>query len=199
MKQSLLASWIETLASTATGFAISLALQYVVCWWYGLALQIQDNLAIIGLFTVASLLRGIAWRRLMEKLHVRRPLSAFMQAVIAERYRQREVEGYDAAHDAAHSPLTIAQAGAAYLFGADRQVLIDYELADEPTVYIGGRLLWPWSIDTWKPRETRRNLVRGCALGIAAGELNDIESKIKRPSNLSAKPLLSTDTKVGLS
>lgn len=199
MKQSLLASWIETIANTATGFAISLALQYAVCWWYDLPLRIHDNLAIIGVFTIASLIRGFAWRRLMEKLHVRRPLSAFMQAVIAECFRQREIEGYDAAHDAAHSPLDIAQAGAAYLFGADRKVLIDYELAEEPTMYIGGRLLWPWSIDTWKPRETRRNLVRGCALGIAAGELNDIQSKIKRPSNLSAKPLLNTDAKAGLS
>ena len=80
MKQSLLASWLETIGSTVSGFLVSLALQHAVCWWFDLPLRAQDNLAIIGLFTAASLLRGIAWRRLMERLHVRVRMSAAMLA-----------------------------------------------------------------------------------------------------------------------
>lgn len=42
--------------------------------------------------TMISIARSYVLRRLVEALHIRRPLSPFMQAVIAERYRQVEVE-----------------------------------------------------------------------------------------------------------
>lgn len=169
MKQSWFASWFETIASTATGFILSLGLQYVVCWWYDLPLRIQDNLAIIALFTVASLLRGIAWRRLMEKLHVRTPLSPAMLAVIAERRRQIEVEGYSPDHDDhEYKNGELANNGAAYLLSA----------AGSP--YLGERI-WTWDHQWWKPdlARPRRDYVRGLALGIAGLEQLD-RAKTKR-------------------
>lgn len=168
MKQSWFASWFETIASTATGFLISLGLQYAVCWWWGLPLKLHDNLAIIALFTVASLLRGIAWRRLMEKLHVRRPLSPAMLAVIAERHRQKDVEGWDEAHDDKHDHGDLGVAGAAYLLSGSGYAF-------------KGRQTWPWNNTWWKPDvvRPRRDLVRGLALGLAELEKLD-RTKTKR-------------------
>jgi hypothetical protein len=172
MKQSVLASWIETIASTATGFLISLALQYLVCWYYGLELKLHDNLAIIALFTVASLARGFLWRRLMERFHVRRKLSPFMQAVVAERFRQMEQEGWSTEHDDEHRHGDLARAGACYLleFALRKD---DTQLARDLRPMIGR--LWPWHREWWKPRkeEPRRDVVRGVALAIAEGEKFD--------------------------
>ena len=172
MKQSRLASWLETCGSTATGFLLSLCLQYAICWWYDLPLRLHDNLAIIGVFTIASLIRSYGWRRLMEAFHVRRPLSPFMQAVVAERHRQQDQEGWSVEHDNDHERGVLARAGAAYLLGPRRDYYTDYE-ADEEARVVSGRLIWPWSIDWWKPQDFRRDLVRGCALAIAEGERHD--------------------------
>lgn len=82
MKQSVKMSMIETSLSTIVGYLMSLAIQLGVVWWYDLPLQLHQNLTIIGVFTLASLLRGFGLRRFFEALHIRRPLSPFMQAVI---------------------------------------------------------------------------------------------------------------------
>lgn len=171
MKQSWFASWFETIASTATGFVLSLGLQYVVCWWYGLPLRIQDNLAIIALFTVASLLRGIAWRRLMEKFHIRTPLSPAMLAVIAERRRQIDVEGWSASHDDfEHSRGALAHAGGQYAINAD------WKSSDRHPVG------WRWAHEWWKPTDFRRNLVKAAALILAEIEKFD-RTKTKRSAS----------------
>lgn len=163
MKQSLLASWFETVANTATGFLISLGLQYIVCWWYDLPLRLHDNLGIIALFTVASLLRSIGWRRLMERLHIRIPLSPFMQAVAAERRRQIEIEGWSHAHDDSHERGDLAEAGACYAQCAGTNAT---ENAKPP-------VSWPWDIEWWKPTGFRRDLVKAAALIVAEGERFD--------------------------
>ena len=168
MKQSLFASWFETIASTATGFLISLALQHVVCWWYDLPLRMEDNLAIIAVFTAASLLRGIAWRRLMEKLHIRTPLSPSLLAIAAERRRQREVEGYDDTHDDQHVVGELAAAGASY-------ALASGEHRSTPPID------WPWDDIYWKPQDMRRDLVRAGALIVA--ELDGLERRRRRRKN----------------
>ena len=54
---------------------------------------------IIGVFTIASLIRGYCWRRICEAMHVSRPLSPFMRAAIAERFRQIEHEGFSPEDD----------------------------------------------------------------------------------------------------
>jgi hypothetical protein len=159
MKQSLFASWFETIGSTATGFAVSLCLQWLVCWWYDLPLHWHDNIAIIGLFTLASLLRGIAWRRLMEHFHVRNPISAFAFAVLAERRRQVEAEGWSTDHDDKHDHGDLARAGAAYALNAASGGL---ETASPPC--------WPWEEDWWRPAGIRRDLVKAAALILAEGE-----------------------------
>jgi hypothetical protein len=169
MKQSMLASWIEQCASTASGFLISLGLQYAVCWWFGLPLKLHDNLAIIAVFTLASLARGMAWRRLMEAFHVRRALTPFMAAAIAECYRQAEEEGYDHAHDDAHAPGVLAAAGAAYLAHAFAP--------PQPMPPRG----FPWDGAFWNPKDPRRNLVRGAALALAEGNKLDRARRRKAP------------------
>jgi hypothetical protein len=164
VKQSRLASWIETLTNTFAGFGLSLLLQYLYFdVWLGFPLHIADNFAFAVIMTVVSLARGFTMRRIFEALHIRRPLSPFMQAVVAERFRQVEQEGYDASHDLGHSPAELASAAAAYLVDPDR-----------------GSPLWPW-LDGYKPdhQDKRRNYVRGAALALAAGELNDKLRKLK--------------------
>lgn len=179
MKQSLLASWCETIASTATGFAISLGLQYLVCWYYSLTLVLHDNLAIIGLFTVASLVRGIAWRRLMERLHVRDPLSPAMLAIAAERRRQQETEGFHAAHDDTHPSGDLALAGICYI-----------RKAIDPawTSSVAAPLLWPWEPRWWKPQGFWRDMVRGVALIVAEMDRSLRNRKRKPPVTVSESP-----------
>jgi hypothetical protein len=165
VKQSVLASWIETIASTATGFLLSLVLQYVVCWWYALELKLQDNLAIIALFTVASLVRGFFWRRLMERLHVRNPLSAGALAIVAERRRQIEQEGWTPEHDLAHPRGSLARHGACYALHADAR-----RDAAPPSA-------WGWDAGWWKPDGYRRNLVKAGALILAELDCDDYARK----------------------
>jgi hypothetical protein len=167
MKQSRLASWLETIGSTATGFLLSLGIQYGICWLYGLPLRLHDNLLIIGIFTVASLLRSYAWRRLMEAMHVRRPLSPFMQAVVAERFRQVEAEGWSHEHDDGHATGELARAGATYAAHSGQ--------SDAPS-------LWPWAPDWWKPAGFRRDLVKAAALIVAEGEKFD-RARWRRPDD----------------
>lgn len=161
MKQSRLMSMLETLLSTATGFGLSLFLQWLILpYLVGVPIALHTNFAFAGVMTVASLVRGFVLRRVFEALHIRRPLSAFMQAVIAERFRQIEQEGWSTDHDDRHARGELAQAGAAYLVHAGTQ-------SGTPPHD------WPWSGDWWKPAGYRRDMVRGVALGIAEGERFD--------------------------
>jgi hypothetical protein len=107
-------------------------------------------------------------RRLFEALHIRVPLSPFMLAVIAERRRQVEGEGWIAEHDDGHATGELAQAGAAYAQSAGTASLLI-----PPKV-------WPWSRDWWKPTGFRRDLVKAGALIIAEGERFDRQRKPKR-------------------
>lgn len=172
MKQSRLASWIETISNTAAGFGLSLFLQWLYFdWWLGFPLHIGDNLVFAIIMTGVSLARGFTMRRIFEALHIRRPLSPFMQAVIAERYRQVDQEGWSPEHDNnTHQPGELALAGASYARSAFIRsskgpgILTWKEPAPD---------FWPWSPDWWKPTEFRRDLVKAAALIIADGERHD--------------------------
>jgi hypothetical protein len=174
-------SFAESLINIVVGLGVAMAANAVILPLMGFPISLHENAIIAAFMTVVSIARSFTLRRVFEALHIRRPLSPFMQAVIAERFRQIEVEGWNAEHDRQHTPREIARAGAAYLVGAERFTVTDYE-ADEEEVPLSGRLIWPWGLDFWKPRELRRDLVRGCALGLAAGERSD-ELKRKRSAS----------------
>ena len=70
--QSRLHSLLETLASIAIGFVVSLGITAVVLPAYGHQVTWGQNLEITAIFTVASILRGYAVRRLFVWLGSRR-------------------------------------------------------------------------------------------------------------------------------
>lgn len=193
MKQPKWASWIEALGGTAFGFVIAIPAQYFVNWWWQLPVSHEGTFAIVGFFTVVSVFRGYVWRRVCVNLGIKRTLSPFMQAVIAERFRQIEGEGWSIEHDDAHEPGDLASAGAAYLYAASLTSREDREQAKR-WYEMGDRIsstlhrLWRWSWDFWKPDvdDRRHDLIRGCALGIAEGEKFDRQRK-RKPE---AKPAL---------
>lgn len=75
-----------------------------------------------------------------------------------ERRRQIEVEGYDTMHDRHHTPQVLCRAAVAYA------------LHDDPsqTLAEAAASMWPWTRDSWKPKDQLRNLVRAGALIAAA-------------------------------
>lgn len=79
--------------------------------------------------------------------------------VLAERRRQVEKEGYEPAHDDEHADGSLAMAAACY---ADKE---------RPQSMCPGR--WPWSADSWKPKDRRTDLVRAAALLLAEIERMD--------------------------
>lgn len=83
--------------------------------------------------------------------------------VLAERSRQRTVEGWTDAHDDwDHRHGELALAAAAY---AEHSARFD-ELKVCP-------ITWPWDSKSWKPKDRRRDLVRAAALIIAEIERLD--------------------------
>ena len=91
--------------------------------------------------------------------------------VLAERDRQKSVEGWDCVHDDNHAPGTLARAGAVYALMASER--------GREALYFHGHwldfvdLLWPWSRDWFKLKDDRRNLVRAGALILAEIERLD--------------------------
>lgn len=92
--------------------------------------------------------------------------------VIAERERQKSVEGWTTEHDDSHDEGEMAAAAACYAsptraFKVDKIVGPTYE---EFWSYVD---LWPWSHAWWKPKDRRRDLVRAAALIVAEIERLD--------------------------
>lgn len=171
MKQSKLMSMLETSLSTLAGFGLSLFIQWLVLpWLLGVEIPLHQNVAFALIMTGVSLARGFVMRRVFEALHIRRPLSAFMQAVIAERFRQIEQEGWSVDHDdQEHQSGELAQAGATYARFAGSEWNSPMPPPD-----------WPWSRDWWKPAGFRRDLVKASALILAEGEKFDRARKVRR-------------------
>lgn len=180
MKQSRLMSWVETCLNTAIGFVVAISAQLVIFPLFGFSPPLSHNLMIGALFTVVSIVRGFVLRRLFEALHIRRPLSPFAAAVIAERARQIEVEGWTAEHDDAHATGEMAMAGACYgMMPALRGKCFGSTVPPEHFANI----FWPWAADFWKPQDNRRDLVRAAALLLAEGEKLDRRRK-SRPRKI---------------
>lgn len=87
-------------------------------------------------------------------------LSLAERAVIAERRRQVEVEGWTDAHDDEHAAGTLALAAAAYALDAGEALEWGADASDnrpEP-------MFWPFSSSWWKPTTPRHSLVKAAAL-----------------------------------
>lgn len=165
MKQSRSTSLLKSIASTASGFVISLAAQWLILpRLLGHPVPFEANLAFAGVMTVLSIARGYLLERVFEALGWRVRISPFMAAVIAERQAQRDREGWDDAHDDKHRTRELAEAGAMYALHAGTQ-----------SVTPPGH--WPWDDAWWKPKGIRRDLVRGCALIVAEGDKFDRDRK----------------------
>ena len=65
--QSRRRSLIEAIANVVVGYALAVAMQIMVFPWFGLHPSLGENLAIGYLFTVISLIRGCALRRVFER------------------------------------------------------------------------------------------------------------------------------------
>jgi hypothetical protein len=90
-----------------------------------------------------------------------RSLSKAALDVIAEHHRQVEVEGWTPEHDDMHTGGQLAQAAICY---ADPRNL---QLGDAPPSW------WPWSRSWWKPKDSRRDLIKAAALIVAEIERLD--------------------------
>ena len=83
-----------------------------------------------------------------------------MTAILAERRRQIEVEGWTPEHDDAHVDGEMLNAAVIYLWwGTDR--------AAPATASKASPMGWPWDNNWWKPKDRRSNLVRAGALCLA--------------------------------
>lgn len=71
MKQSRRMSLVESLINVAIGYVVAVATQIAMFPLFGLEVSLSDNLAIGGLFTVVSIVRSYAVRRLFEAIRVR--------------------------------------------------------------------------------------------------------------------------------
>jgi hypothetical protein len=79
-------------------------------------------------------------------------------AVLGERQRQQQEEGWTAAHDDAYRGEELRWAAVCYAL---------YMKQQNPPAF------WPWPPEWWKPRDRRANLVRAAALLIAEIERID--------------------------
>ena len=69
MSQSRRHSLAEIVTSTAIGFLVSMALTAVVFPAFGYPVSVSHNAAITAIFTLASVVRGYALRRLFNAWH----------------------------------------------------------------------------------------------------------------------------------
>jgi len=68
MTQSRRLSMIETLTSVAVGFLLSLGASYIVYPLFGHSFTLAQNVGITIIFTVLSILRGYAVRRVFNHI-----------------------------------------------------------------------------------------------------------------------------------
>ena len=67
MTQSRRMSLVEAITNVAVGYALAVATQIVVFPWFDLHPSLGEYLALGGIFTAISLIRGYALRRLFER------------------------------------------------------------------------------------------------------------------------------------
>ena len=96
----------------------------------------------------------------LRELQQLRGAGVVLADIVAERKRQRDVEGWTLAHDDMHDEGELAEAAACYAWNQTQD-------AD------GVPPQWPWHEEWWKPKGRRRNLIRAAALLVAEIERLD--------------------------
>ena len=71
MKQSRLMSLIESVANVAVGYGVAVATQILIFPVFGLHTTLGQNLKMGGIFTIVSLARSFALRRVFEAIRMR--------------------------------------------------------------------------------------------------------------------------------
>lgn len=105
--------------------------------------------------------------------------------VIAERHRQISEEGWTPEHDdKINKAGDMSMAAAIYAANAASEMMADRSSSqlDGAMARIARRFIivcWPWSVERWKPKDVRRDLVRAAALIIAEIERIDREKARK--------------------
>lgn len=61
--QTPLASFLESLLNTASGFVLSVVVASYAAPWLGVPLSTEQNFQLTAIMTVVSVLRSYAWRR----------------------------------------------------------------------------------------------------------------------------------------
>lgn len=89
-----------------------------------------------------------------------------LEDIASERQRQQDGEGFAPARDDGYVHGQLARAAAAYAWFAGTP-------DDWRGTYSGAPPSWPWSLDWWKPRDRRTDLVRAGALIVAEIERLD--------------------------
>jgi hypothetical protein len=73
MKQSRLMSLVEAITNVVVGYGVAVMTQILIFPVFGLQTTLGQNLAMGGIFTIVSLLRSFALRRLFEAFRVAEP------------------------------------------------------------------------------------------------------------------------------
>lgn len=69
MNQSALHSALESILNTASGWVLSVAAGEFIFPVVGLPISHSQNVAAVSLFTIISVIRSYAWRRLFNHIH----------------------------------------------------------------------------------------------------------------------------------
>jgi hypothetical protein len=72
MKQSRLMSLVEAVANIVVGYGVAVATQILIFPVFGLQTTLVQNLKLGGIFSLVSIARSFALRRLFEAVRIRR-------------------------------------------------------------------------------------------------------------------------------
>jgi hypothetical protein len=165
MKQSRGTSFLKSIVSTGVGFGVAMIANALVLPLFGFTPSLKENLLITCIYTVISVARGYLLERAFEAMGWRTRMSAFAMAVLAERQRQKDAEGWSESHDDEHATGVLCSAGASYAISANAWA--NGVTSPNPPA------CWPWDKDWWKPTTIRRDLTKSAALILAEGERFD--------------------------
>ena len=110
-----------------------------------------------------------------------RPSDTAVQAVLAERRRQLETEGYTTERDDQYTAGQLADAAGAYAFWAQTCNIQDFKVTTVPPS-------WPWHRDQWKPTDQRTMLVKAGALILAEIERLDRQQSLGVATAIAIQP-----------